>query len=51
MLTAIFPDSCASINRNEYLLCVNRSTVIRHYEILHKRLKQIDRTSIGVMSQ
>ena len=34
MLTAIFSDSCASINRNKYVLCINLSTVIRLYKIL-----------------
>ena len=39
MLTAIFPDSCTSINRFEYLLCTNLSTVIRLYKIISRTRK------------
>ena len=41
MLRAIFPDSCASININEYLLCINLSTVglIRHCKIISRTRK------------
>ena len=39
MLTGIFPDICASINRNECLLCINLSTVIRHYKIIGRTRK------------
>ena len=40
MLTAIFPDSCDSIiNKNEYLLCINISAVIRHYIIISRPRK------------
>ena len=37
MLTGIFPDICASINRIECLLCINLSTGIRHYKIIGRK--------------
>ena len=37
MLTGIFPDIWT--NRNECLLCINLSTVIRHYKIIGRTRK------------
>ena len=36
MLTAIFPDSCAILDKREYLLCIKVRIVISYFKIISR---------------